>query len=60
MKIKVCGLRDPENIKQVVELRSNYMGFIFYDKTPRFVKELPVELLKVIPAAIIKTAVFVN
>ncbi len=60
MKIKICGLRDPENIKQVVDLRPNYIGFIFYDKTPRFVKELPVDLLKAIPATITKTAVFVN
>jgi phosphoribosylanthranilate isomerase len=60
MKIKVCGLRDPENITQVVKLRPDYMGFIFYDKTPRFVKELPVELLKTLPVTITKTAVFVN
>ena len=60
MKIKVCGLRDPENIKQVVALSPDYVGFIFYDKTPRFVNELPVELLKAIPATITKTAVFVN
>jgi phosphoribosylanthranilate isomerase len=60
MKIKVCGLRDPENIEQVVKLRPNYVGFIFYDKSPRFVDEMPVELLKAIPAPIIKTAVFVN
>ena len=60
MKIKVCGLRDPENIKQVVALSPDYVGFIFYDKTPRFVRELPVNILKTIPSNIIKTAVFVN
>jgi len=60
MEIKVCGLRDPGNIKQVVRLRPNYVGFIFYDKSPRFVNELPIELLKAIPATITKTAVFVN
>jgi phosphoribosylanthranilate isomerase len=60
MKIKVCGLRDPENIKQVIALSPDYVGFIFYDKTPRFVGELPVEILKTIPSNIIKTAVFVN
>jgi len=60
MNIKVCGLRDPENIRQVVKLQPNYVGFIFYDKTPRFVNELPVELLKSIPKTITKTAVFVN
>src|SRR6478735_3777033 len=39
MKIgtKICGMRDPENILQVAELRPDYMGFIFYEKSKRFV-----------------------
>ncbi|SHM15024.1 phosphoribosylanthranilate isomerase [Mucilaginibacter sp. OK098] len=60
MKIKVCGLRDPENIKAVAALNPDYMGFIFYNGSPRFVDELPVEALETIPATINKTAVFVN
>ncbi|PCJ87571.1 MAG: N-(5'-phosphoribosyl)anthranilate isomerase [Flavobacteriales bacterium] len=36
MKIKVCGLRDAENIRQIAELQPDYMGFIFYEKSPRF------------------------
>jgi len=60
MKIKVCGLKDPENIKAVAALSPDYMGFIFYNKTPRFADELPVEILNTIPAHINKTAVFVD
>ena len=60
MKIKVCGLRDPENIKAIVALEPDYMGFIFYKSTPRFVGDLAVEILNAIPSNIIKTAVFVN
>jgi phosphoribosylanthranilate isomerase len=60
MKIKVCGLKYPGNIAQVAKLSPDYMGFIFYDKTPRFVGDLSVPALKKIPAAITKTAVFVN
>jgi len=37
VKLKVCGMRDPENILQVAELRPDYMGFIFYGKSKRFV-----------------------
>jgi len=37
MKWKVCGLRD--NIDEVVALRPDYAGFIFYPKSPRFVGE---------------------
>ncbi len=60
MKIKVCGLRDPENIKAVSALNPDYMGFIFYGPSPRFVDELDIETLAAIPSVINKTAVFVN
>ena len=35
--IKVCGMKYPENIKDVVNLDINWMGMIFYDKSPRCV-----------------------
>src|ERR1700754_4210221 len=60
MKIKVCGLRDKENVKAVAALNPDYMGFIFYGLTPRFVGDLPIENLSNLPSTIIKTAVFVN
>lgn len=37
MKIKICGLKYPENIQKVAELQPDYIGFIFYDKSKRFV-----------------------
>jgi phosphoribosylanthranilate isomerase len=37
MEIKVCGMREVENIKSVLSLNPNYMGFIFYEGSPRFV-----------------------
>jgi phosphoribosylanthranilate isomerase len=60
MKIKVCGLKYPGNIEAVSALNPDYMGFIFYEKTPRFADGLSVEILNNIPAATIRTAVFVN
>ncbi|WP_295719686.1 bifunctional phosphoribosylanthranilate isomerase/tryptophan synthase subunit beta [Mucilaginibacter sp.] len=60
MKIKVCGLRDPENIKAVAALGPDYVGFICYGLSPRYVAELPGDVLKALPANIRKTAVFVN
>jgi phosphoribosylanthranilate isomerase len=60
MKIKVCGLKDAENIKAVAALNPDYMGFIFYSLTPRFADGLPEGALAAIPAFIHKTAVFVN
>jgi phosphoribosylanthranilate isomerase len=61
MKLKVCGMRDVENIKALAELEPDYIGFIFYDKSPRFVaNELDVDLLNSLPREIKKVGVFVN
>ena len=61
MKLKVCGMRDAENIKALAELKPDFIGFIFYDKSPRFVgNQLDVELIQSIPREIRKVGVFVN
>lgn len=35
MKIKICGLRDYQNIQAVDQLGVNFLGFIFHEKSPR-------------------------
>jgi phosphoribosylanthranilate isomerase len=61
MKIKVCGLRDPENLKELIQLPLDYMGFIFYSKSARFVGEaFDARITKMIPSHIRKVGVFVN
>ncbi len=61
MKLKVCGMRDAENIKALIELKPDFIGFIFYDKSPRFVgNALDTELIQSIPREIRKVGVFVN
>lgn len=37
MKVKVCGLREPDNILALSKLPIDMMGFIFYKDSPRFV-----------------------
>ena len=39
--IKVCGLRDGENIRQVAGLGIDWIGMIFWDKSPRNVTMIP-------------------
>lgn len=58
LKLKICGLRDPENIKQVALLNPNMVGFVFYEGSSRNITEdvLPIE----IPSSIEKVGVFVN
>lgn len=61
MKIKVCGMRDAANLKQVADLSPDFIGFIFYDKSPRFVGEtLDADVVKALPRSIRKVGVFVN
>jgi phosphoribosylanthranilate isomerase len=60
MKIKVCGLREPENIKAVEALKPDYMGFICYDQSPRFISGMDDDELVSISTEIIKVGVFVN
>ena len=36
MVIKVCGLKDINNINQLMNLNLDLMGLIFYNKSPRF------------------------
>ncbi len=55
--IKVCGMRELENIAGLVKLPIHYIGHIFYEKSPRYVSEI-IDLP--IPEAIKKTGVFVN
>lgn len=38
VKIKVCGMRHPQNVEQVNQLGIDFMGFIFYPKSARFVE----------------------
>lgn len=61
MKIKVCGMRQQGNIEEVVALQPDFIGFIFYEKSPRFAgEELKEEYIKSIPSQIKKVGVFVN
>jgi len=39
MIIKTCGLREPENIKAISALGVDWIGLIFYPKSPRFIGE---------------------
>lgn len=54
-------MRDPENISGVVAALPDYMGFIFYPKSKRFVGFEPSpEMYAKIPDSVKKVGVFVN
>ncbi len=54
-------MRNSQNIKDLVELNPDYIGFIFYEKSPRHAgNTLKSEIKSLIPDTIKKTGVFVN
>lgn len=55
-KLKICGMKYPENIRAVAALSPDYMGFIFWEKSPRFFDNS----IPPISQKIKKTGVFVN
>lgn len=60
VKLKVCGMKQAANIAAVAELQPDYLGFIFYPKSPRCISEVSAELIKYVPPTIKTTGVFVN
>jgi phosphoribosylanthranilate isomerase len=61
MKIKICGMKFPKNIHEIGALQPDYMGFIFYPKSKRFVgADFSSKSLEKLPINIKKVAVFVN
>jgi phosphoribosylanthranilate isomerase len=58
--IKVCGMRQPDNIAALAGLNPDFMGFIFYEKSPRHAADLDQNVLRECPPGIKKVGVFVN
>jgi phosphoribosylanthranilate isomerase len=56
MKLKICGMKYPENIIEIGSLLPDYMGFIFWEKSARYFDGTIPEL----PKSIQKVGVFVN
>jgi phosphoribosylanthranilate isomerase len=61
LRIKVCGMRERENIARLVDLPIDYIGFIFYPGSPRYAgQKIEKSILNLIPSSIQKVGVFVN
>jgi phosphoribosylanthranilate isomerase len=61
MKIKVCGMCNPSNIAELVKLKPDYLGFIFYPKSSRFIGyQIPDEIGAIVPPTIQKVGIFVD
>ena len=45
MKVKICGLNPTRDVKVCIDLNVNYLGFIFYEKSPRNINLRDIKLL---------------
>lgn len=45
-KIKICGMRDAENVKQILAFKPDFLGFIFYENSKRFVSDSQMEQIR--------------
>ena len=45
MKIKICGLNPTRDVQLCIDLKVNYLGFIFYEKSPRNVNLSDIKIL---------------
>ena len=45
MKIKICGLNIARDVQLCIDLKVNYLGFIFYEKSPRNVNLEDIKIL---------------
>ena len=60
-KVKICGMTDATTIQTAIKHKVDYLGFVFYPKSPRnLTPEQAKELTKNIPQNVKRVAVLVN
>jgi phosphoribosylanthranilate isomerase len=60
LKIKVCGMKQNDNIQKVSALSPDFMGFIFHESSPRNIDKQDLLDLRMTDIKIVKIGVFVN
>ena len=60
-RVKICGLRDAATLQAAVEAGANYVGLVFFPKSPRNVSiDQAVGLAQPVPPEVAKVALVVN
>ena len=60
-KIKVCGINNLSFLKQIIKLKPNFLGFIFYKGSKRYIDfEFMKAAIQILPSSIIPVAVIVD
>lgn len=57
LKLKICGMKYPENIVEISALQPDYLGFIFWEKS---IRNMDIDSIPKIQPSIKKVGVFVD
>ncbi|MEM7243307.1 MAG: phosphoribosylanthranilate isomerase [Pseudomonadota bacterium] len=61
MRVKICGLKTPELVDAAVAAGADYLGFVFFEKSPRNISfDQAADLVGRVPAGVCKTALVVD
>lgn len=60
IRVKICGMRNVINIAEIAMLHPDYMGFVCYERSPRYAAELNHAVLKSLFSNTLSVGVFVN
>jgi phosphoribosylanthranilate isomerase len=61
MRVKICGIKTSDSLKAAVDAGASYIGFNFFEKSPRYLSlSAAKDLLLEVPAGVCKVGLWVN